>query len=84
MSNKNPQINGNQLASALYGSKSVYQVRDSFGRKVLERETAEEVQNWLQKRPGRDFEIWILSGFSKELKQITTATEFLNNQINQL
>ena len=69
-------MNGQKISEALYGDR-VFQVRDITGRKVLQRSSAEEVREWLRKRPTRNYEIWELDSFPGDLKQIMTATEFL-------
>ena len=72
-------MNGSSISEALYGDR-VFQVRDIMGRKVLQRSSAEEVRQWLKKRPTTNYEVWELDAFPGDLKQIMTATEFLYNQ----
>ena len=70
-------MNGQKISESLYGDR-VYQVRDIMGRKVLQRSSAEEVREWLKKRPTTNYEVWELDAFPGDLKAIQTATEFLN------
>ena len=80
MRSKNLQVDGKTVANALYGTNTVYQVRDISGRKVLERESVEEIRHYLRKRPTSNYEIWQLSGMPGELKDIKSGDEFLNGR----
>lgn len=60
-----------------------YQVRDITGRKLLERESADEVRFWLLKRPTLNYEVWILSAMPGDIEGIFTATEFLKHQLHK-
>ena len=71
-------MDGQQISESLYGDR-VYQVRDISGRKVYQRNSAEEIREWLKKRPTTNYEVWELDSFPGDLKAIKTATEFLND-----
>ena len=72
-------MNGQKITESLYSDR-VYQVRDITGRKLFQRNSAEEIREWLKKRPTTNYEVWELDSFPGDLKQIMTANEFLCNQ----
>ena len=76
MRSKNLQVDGKTVANALYGTNTVYQVRDISGRKLLERDDPEEVVHYLRKHTEPGLEVWILSGMPGELIDITPAEQF--------
>lgn len=78
-----PQIDGHRIAADLYGTGSVYQVRDIRCRKCLERSNPDVICHWIQRQPGRDYEIWVLDASPGELKKIVTANQFILEHENQ-
>ena len=74
-------MNNGQQNTKSYGDR-VFQIRDISGRKVFQRNSAEEIREWLKKRPTTNYEVWELDAFPGDLKAIKTATEFLNSKKN--
>lgn len=58
---------------------TIYQVRDSFGNKLLEREDPAEVRHFIRTRTHyAPREVWILKDQPGELAGITPADDFIH------
>jgi len=55
----------------------IYQVRDTSGRKYLERETRDEILYWLHNRPVHLYEVWVLDRNPGDLLFVAPATVFI-------
>ena len=58
---------------------TVYQLRDTFGNKLLEREDPAEVRHFIKSRPDQHArEVWILKDYPGDLSDVVPADRFVN------
>jgi hypothetical protein len=58
----------------------IYQIRNTYGRKLAEFQSRDEATNFLNGRSNEYLEIWHLENNPGELKGIYPASEFMNKQ----